>query len=298
MPERLIITGGSAPFGPSLIALIGSLNVNWPGHPPVRVYDIGLDTATLATLEDAGIETVRVPPFVPHWRKHFTWKLWCWNEAPARDIIWMDAGLVVMQPLPEVLLALDTIGYFVVPTYYPLVQNASLAACEGCGVPPSAREHRMTLAAGGAGLRKDATVGRIVEEALEVAITERYIEATEPLHRHDQAVLSLLMYKHLGEPILADGLVYLGWESPEQVPGQKVWVHRRSLTPEDQAYFHAHVATSGEPRRPSVPPPPTPIERTLVQRVGLAVYKARQRVRPDPEPPRPGFTVPYDGIRD
>jgi hypothetical protein len=299
VPERLILTAASQPYGPSLLALLGSLNLNWPDHPPVRVYDIGLTAETLEPLAEAGVEVVPVPAFVPHWRKHFTWKLWCWNEAPARDIFWLDAGSAVLQPMPEVLKALDAFGYFLVPTYHSLEENASLAACEGCGVPPEARNGRMTVAAGAAGFRKEGVVGAVLEEALEVAQTERFIAATEPLHRHDQALLSLLMYKHLGELVLADGLIYGGWKSPREVPGQKLWAHRRGMSAVDHAHFAAHLAGGGPPYMPSPPQRPQPIRRTPKQHVGLALYKARERLRGGPrEEPRPGFTVPYDGIRD
>jgi hypothetical protein len=299
VPERLILTGASQPYGPSLLALLGSLNLNWPDHPPVRVYDIGLGAETLEPLAAAGVDVVRVPAFVPHWRKHFTWKIWAWNEAPARDIFWMDAGSAVLQPMPEVFTALDALGYFLVPTYWSLEVNASLAACEGCGVAPVAREGRMTIAGGTAGFRKEGIVCRVLEEALEVAHTERYIEATQPLHRHDQALLSLLMYKHLGDLVLADGLVYGAFKSPHEVPDQKLWVHRRAMRDQDQAYLAAHIARSAPPHTLSEPQPPQPIRRTPKQHVGLALYKVRERLRGGPhEEPRPGFTVPYDGIRD
>ena len=85
--SRLIITAASGAYGPSLLALLGSLNLNWPNHPPVRVYDIGLNDGTLQVLAENQIEVIKVPPFCPHWRKHFTWKIWCLNNAPARDIL-------------------------------------------------------------------------------------------------------------------------------------------------------------------------------------------------------------------
>jgi hypothetical protein len=293
--DRLIITAASPAYGPSLLALLGSLTLNWPDHPPVRVYDLGLDDETLAALEAARVTVVPVPAFVPHWRKHFTWKIWCWNDAPARDVLWMDAGMVVLKPAPELLTAIDRLGYFVVPSYHPLVENASRESCEGCGVPPDFREGKMTLAATIAGFRKEGEVGALVEEALRVASTERYIAATEPLHRHDQAILSLLMYKRIGDPLMSDGLVYFGWESPQQTPEQKVWVHRRSLAPADQAHFAAHVAKAGPPHAPSVPEPPPVEHPTLRQRVGGAVYRLRGG---GAEEEVPGSTVPYDGIRD
>ena len=74
--DRLIITAASNAYGPSLLALPGSLNLNWHNHPPVLVYDIGLDDATRATLQQHHIPLRVVPPFCPHWRSHFTWKIW------------------------------------------------------------------------------------------------------------------------------------------------------------------------------------------------------------------------------
>lgn len=114
--DRMIITAASGAFGPSLLALLGSLNLNWPSHPRIRVYDIGLDDNTLRVLDANDVEVIKVPGFCAHWRKHFTWKIWCWNDAPASKILWMDAGLVVLKPLDSVFYAIDNMGYFVVPT--------------------------------------------------------------------------------------------------------------------------------------------------------------------------------------
>jgi hypothetical protein len=251
--DRMIITAASSTFGLSLLALLGSMNLNWPDHPRVRVYDIGLDDDTLRALDKNDVEVIKVPEFCPHWRKHFTWKIWCWNDAPAREILWMDAGLVVLKPLDAVLSAINNMGYFVVPTYHPLVENASEAACRGCDVDTSFRDGKVTLAGGLIGFKKEGHIQRILENALSVALKEEYIAATERMHRHDQAIISLLLYKELRNVTMADGPVYMGWLSPNQVPGQKVWVHRRSILPEDQAHFASRIVETGPPYMPKDP---------------------------------------------
>ncbi|MEA1883629.1 MAG: hypothetical protein U9N62_03805 [Thermotogota bacterium] len=251
--DRMIVTGASSVFGPSLLALLGSLNLNWPGHPHVRVYDIGLDDDTLSMLRSDNVEVIKVPEFCPHWQKHFTWKIWCWNDAPAREILWMDAGIVVLKPLDDVFCAIDNLGYFVIPTYHPLTENASEAACRGCGVDASFREGKVTLAGGLIGFKKEGQIQHILGKALSIALTEEYIQATERMHRHDQAIISLLLYKRFGDVTMADGPVYLGWLSPKQVPGQKVWVHRRSLLTEDLNYFVSHMSVPGSPYMPKEP---------------------------------------------
>lgn len=244
--DSLIITAASESYGSSLLAFIGSLNLNWPSHPPVLVYDIGLHEKTLSILKMHNIPVKKVPLFCDHWRKHFTWKIWCWNDAPAKQILWLDAGIVVLKPLDELFVTLDKIGYFVIPTYHPLTENASLQSCECCGVSPDFMDGKMTIAGGIIGFNKNEdTITKILNKALSVAYNENCIKATKPLHRHDQAIISLLMYKYIGSLILSDGFVYGGWLSPNQTPGQKIWVHRRTINEKDLNHFVAHISTPG-----------------------------------------------------
>jgi len=292
--NRMIITAASAIFGASLLSLLGSLDLNWPGHPRVRVYDLGIDDKTLGILSRHGIDVVPVPPFCPHWRKHFTWKIWCWNDAPARDILWIDAGIVVLQPMDEVFEAIRRIGYFVVSTYHPLAENASDNACRGCGVPLSFRGGKMTLAGGLIGFRKDGGVKGVLEEALSIALVEENIASVEMMHRHDQMILSLLMYKHFGQVHISDGVVYCGWRSPDQSPGQKVWVHRRGILPEDQLHFASHISTAGPPHIPRDPVASRPA-RTIWKKIfGPPERFIRKAIRGKREEDE----KPYDGIRD
>jgi hypothetical protein len=249
--STLVITAASEAFAPSLFALLGSLKVNWPGAPPALVYDIGLDTAARRVLARHDVEVRAVPPFCAHWRRHFTWKLWCLVDAPAPRVVWMDAGLVVLRPLDEVVDALDAGEVFVTTNHELLDWEASESACRGCGVPPDQRLGKMTLAGGLMGFNKRGRVPPLLDEALRVAMHEEHIAATEVTHRHDQAILSLLVYKHLGDVVVADSATYLGSLSPTQVPGQKIWVHRRAIRPQDAAHFAAALAIGGPPYRPT-----------------------------------------------
>ncbi len=292
--DKMIVTAASAAFGPSLLAMLGSLDLNWPGHPRVRVYDIGLDDRTLAVLARHGIEVVPVPPFCPHWRKHFAWKIWCWNDAPARDILWMDSGLVVLRPLDETFEALSRTGYFVVPTYHLLTENASINACRGCGVDPSFREGKMTLAGTVIGFRKEGRMLAILEEALSIARVEEYIASVERMHRHDQMIISLLLYKHLGEVLMSDGIVYCGWLSPSQTPGQKIWVHRRALMADDQAYLESQMGSRGPLHMPRAPAVSHPFRTCWKKVFGPPERFIRRALRGE----LAKAEKPYDGIRD
>jgi tetratricopeptide (TPR) repeat protein len=251
----LIITAASKEFGPSLLALLGSLNLNWPNHPPVLVYDIGLDLETLELLSRNKISVTRVPPFCKHWRRHFTWKLWCLNHAPARDVLWLDAGLAVLQPLDEIYDSLNTSGYFFTTNYELLDWEASDRASRACGLSLDFRKGKLTLPGGLMAFRKTGAVQQILSEALSVALTERNIAATEVSHRFDQAIISLLAYKYLGRVVVADGNIYLGSLSPRQTPGQKVWAHRRRMLQHDLEHLGSNVTGYGQPYIPSEPYP-------------------------------------------
>jgi len=251
--DCLIVTPGFPQQTSSLLALLGSLTLNWPGHPPVLVYDLGLAPQTRRRLHEAGVAVAEVSPFCAHWRRHFAWRLWCLWQAPARHLLWLDADCLVLRPLDEVLAAARGTGYFFTTTHEPLEREASVEACAGCGLEPEFRRGKLALASGLMGFRKQGAVARLLEEAARVAQVESHLAPSDVGHRRSQAVLSLLAYKYLGELLLADGRVYHGEVWPAEVTGQKLWVHRHSLRPEDLAHLAAHIATPG-PR--FVPTPP------------------------------------------
>jgi hypothetical protein len=294
--DRMIITAASSTYSSSLLSLLGSLNLNWPGHPPVRVYDIGLNNETLRILENHEIEVVTVPDFCPHWQKHFTWKIWCWNDAPASKVLWMDAGLVVLRPLDEVFYAINHIGYFVVPTYHPLVENASESACRGCGVDAGFRSGKVTLAGGFIGFKKEGKTQQILKEALSISLTEEYIAATERMHRHDQAIISLLFYRELGNVLMSDGVIYCSCyprkDSPRS-PGQAVWVHRRSILSEDQSYFASRIVKTGQPYIPKDPKTEKKFKILWKKIFGGPERFIRRLIKG-----QLGKEMPYDGIRN
>jgi len=290
-PERLVISAASAAFGPALLAMLGSLNLNWPAHPLVRVYDLGMEHEILETLAENRIGVIKVPPFCSHWRKHFTWKIWCLNDAPAQQVLWIDAGMAVMQPLDEIFSAIQALGYFMAPNYHLLDWEASEAACRGCEVEPAFRLGKLTLAGGLMGFQKSSLAGQVLQEALAAALVEQNFQSTDYRHRHDQAIISLLMYKHFGKIVLADNQIYLGDRSPEQVPGQKIWVHRRGMLEQDLAFYRNYISRAGPPHLPLNPSKNRPKNPIVL---GLRFIRSRyRRLRNRLEPPKT-----YDGVRD
>ena len=72
----VIATAASEPFATSLLALLGSLRANWPGHPPVVVFDLGPGDRSRRTVARHAGRVVPAPPFRPHRRKHPSGRGW------------------------------------------------------------------------------------------------------------------------------------------------------------------------------------------------------------------------------
>jgi hypothetical protein len=114
------------------------------------------------------------------------------------------------------------------------------------------------------------------------------------MHRHDQAIISLLIYKYFGEVVMSDGIVYCGWLSPGQTPGQKVWVHRREILPKDQAHLARYISIPGQPYM-LAPPKRTSHFRDVWKKVfGAPERLIRRALRGE----LGNEDKPYEGIRD
>jgi hypothetical protein len=284
----LIITAASQSYATSLLALVGSINVNWPGHPRILVYDLGLDPEPLAKLNAAGIEVRKVPPFCLHWRQHFAWKLWCMHDAPCENLLWLDAAVCLLRPLDEAFIAIHSLGYFAPTNGWTL----STGVCEPLrlvfGFERSTLNEMLSITGCVFGTSKTGKGRQLIEEAMQLALKEENLQAAHPLHRHDQALLSLLLHKHYAPVVFADHAVYAGWTSPKQFAVQKVWVHRRSMREEDQKHFISQIVKPGATYFPQTPVEPC---RSLIHRLYYSILDKISQCS------KPALKV-YDGIRE
>ena len=292
MERELILTGASSAYESSLLAMVGSLNLNWPGHPRVLVYDLGMGSETLSRLSEADVEVRKVPEFCPHWRKHFAWKIWCCNDAPCEAYLWLDAGVCVLRPIDEALASITALGYFCPALNYPLRSTVCHPLRIACGLTPEDLDAMSSLNGGVHGFSKQSAGGALLSRAMELALNEENIRATEPLSRHDQAILSVLLYHYFQPVLFADFLTYSAYESPCQAHAQKVWHHRRRMLPEDQEHFAQHLSGGGAPYMPK--PLPSPTKPSLVMRLRIQIARLRGRA---PRSDRAGKSI-YDGVRD
>ena len=294
MYKELIITGASPAYESSLLALLGSLNCNWPGHPPVLVYDLGMSETTLSILDSAGIEVRKVPAFCPHWRSHFTWKPWCFHDAPCESYLWIDSGICVLRPIDEAFVANRKMGYFCVAINELLQPYVNEPLRRALGVTPEEVDTLVSIGSGIHGFYKQGVGEKLVKHALELALIEENMKATEPLHRHDQALLTLLLYKYFSPILYADHHEYCWYEGTHPNYRQKVWAHSRKMLPEDMVYFHQYVGKSGPPYLPRPLPPRQ--EPSFLMKLRIRIAKLRGRYPGDDRVDND--TTMYNGMRD
>lgn len=113
--EEALVTASSASFFPHLLGFIASLQNNFPQHPPLIIYSIDLTSwqkRFLRIIKDVVLE--EIPPFVPHWRGCYTWKLYVLKHTPAKRFFYLDASSRILAPLDEILNRLRETAYFFV----------------------------------------------------------------------------------------------------------------------------------------------------------------------------------------
>ncbi len=288
----LIATAASAWYEDAVFALLGSLRLNWPNHPPVTVYDIGMSQQATSRLRDSGICVRRVPPFCLHWRKHFAWKIWCLHDMRDSSYLYLDAGVCVLRPMPEVVHQIESMGYFLPGNGWTLKDSVPKPLAQKLGYTVEQLANILSISGGVHGFREGGETLGILQEAMELACEEDNLRATAPLHRHDQALLSLLVNRHLGRVLHADAAIYAGWKGPNQAHGQAIWVHRGHMRSEDLKHFASHFATSDSAYLPR--PLPLPEQPSMITkfRVGLARLRGTA-----PKEQKSGEWI-YDGVRD
>jgi hypothetical protein len=291
MLERCILTGASASYADCMLALIGSLDCNWPEHPPVLVFDIGLPQNAREILKKKGIPCIGVPEFCPHWRRHMTWKVWAWHHAPCRSFIWMDAGVWALRPFPEVFNVVERLGYFARSDNTWFANHCCPALKRTLCTSAEEENTLLNVNSGLFGLCKEGKGGELLAEALSLALAEENLKAVVPKQLHDQSLLSILLHRYFGPLVTVDRNIYGSEHSPNACLGQCFWIHRQQVRSKDREYFIAHVGEPGAPRIPQARSAAGPSPRCLKLRIMIAKLRGRY-----PEPPK--LPEIYDGVRD
>lgn len=113
--ERALITACSNKFFPSLINLLTSIKINYPNHPTIFVYDLGLLPNFRKEIElIKNVKILSIPHFCNHWRSCYTWKTYIFTKPLADLNFYLDAGCEVLMPLDDIFTEVNETNVFFV----------------------------------------------------------------------------------------------------------------------------------------------------------------------------------------
>lgn len=241
MKSRSLITSCSNKFFPSVINLLTSIKVNYPNHPHIYVYDLGLFTTFRKELESIeGVTVVDIPPFCPHWRNCYTWKTYILAHPFTELNFYIDAGCQILRPLNEV---------------FDIIEKDSLLLLDtGCSfenlIPKEYREifdlgdkfnSETTFSAGIIGFSNEPQIMKIFKHAYAAGISgltlgfsadnlwrnkgkdKNIFIRSSSFFRHDQTLINLFYKKYFPEQKLIRSHDDYSYTSKNKTPNQLIW---------------------------------------------------------------------------
>lgn len=241
MENKCIITAVSNKFFPSLLNMIGSIKQNYPDHPHIYIYDLGLNIVfqnQIKKIENVSI--ISMPHFVSFWRSCYTWKTYILNTPLAELNFYLDAGCQILKPLTEIFAKIEKNGYFLVS------QGAEVKIKDI--TPPDYLDlfdindndkEREIIAAGIFGFQKNSLINKVTQELYNAGVKglclgfspneqwkntgvnkNTFIRNCK-LFRHDTTLLTLLVAKYLNDPIIEDIQKFSGENT--KTANQLIW---------------------------------------------------------------------------
>lgn len=231
--SKSIITSASNKFFPSLINFIESIKENYPNHPTIYVYDLGLNLILKREIEKMrNVEIIKIPHFIKYWRSCYTWKTYILNTSITDLNIYIDSGCQILKPLDELFEKVNNQDYL-------LVSQGSEVLMEDV-TPKEYIEifdlnndilKKEIIAAGIFGFKKDSKIMRVTEQLYDYGISGLCLGFSKNeqwknkgvnrndfirncrMFRHDTTVLSMIVFKYLENPKI---------ESVEKFSGEKL----------------------------------------------------------------------------
>ena len=247
--EKCIITACSNRFFPSLLNLLGSIKANYPNHPKIYVYSLGLLPILKNELKNiAGVEVIDMPHFCAFWKKCYTWKTYIFTNPLSELNLFLDAGNEILMPLDEMFEQIENNGYFtvsqitkikdIVPKEYGIIFKLT-----------NEQREKECIGSGIFGFNKhDNKIKMVLDDVFESAIcglclgysaNEKYRNKGREktfftrncdLFRHEQTMLNIFLNKHIDNYKINSINKYAGSEPLDDNPKQLIWNLRRNST--------------------------------------------------------------------
>jgi hypothetical protein len=239
--SRALITSASNKFFPSLINLLGSIAKNYPEHPDVYVYDLGLFFTFRKELESIPwVHVLDIPHFVPHWRSCYTWKTHILNTPIADINFYLDAGNQVLRPLDSIFDEISLVGYFAVEQGVSIDRITPSNYRKVFNLPDEQYEHN-SITAGIFGFKSNGPIQPVMNKLYHMGseglclgysknemwkskgVNKTDIVRDCEMFRHDTTLISLLLKQEVNDLMVHEVQKYGGSISDHDDPEQYIW---------------------------------------------------------------------------
>jgi len=251
MHDVAIVTASTNDYYPWLLNLIGSIQNNFPGHPSIFVYDLGMLASFVKELEALeGVTVKKIVPFVPYWKACYAWKIYILNKISAKIVYFLDAASEVLRPLTEIFEIIRQEGYFCVSQKHAgrlsfLESITPKDLLDQLNLNEDFCKDRIYFGSGNFGYKKGTAYHGVIKNALDLtkggwtlgwSANEQFrnhgsnrcqIIRNCETFRHEQTLLNILFYKNFGDFKIHDENKYAAFKGRYEHPEQLIWNSRK-----------------------------------------------------------------------
>jgi len=199
MLNNIIVTAANNIYYDTLCTLISSVHKHsYNFIDSIVVYDIGLDSNQkdmLSKISKVTIKTFDLKlPFADYLNpKGHAYKCFClYNEKQyARNILWLDAGVMLLQNVEEIFNIIDKEDIFLVGDVH-LNKNYTKKKCIEIMKATESEINDVQLSSGILGYKSKGKYQKLIDEAFNYSTIAECVLGDEENHRHDQSIYSIL----------------------------------------------------------------------------------------------------------
>jgi hypothetical protein len=241
-----LVTAADAKYAPFLFNALSSIHVNFPDHPVVYVFDLGLSVAQRCELNSVPwVRLKAINKFVPHWKIGWSWKPYILTKVDKQFVLYFDAANIVLyRSIALWFLAIKRHGFFGIANGQLMQDITPSDYWAMFALDPIACEARPTFGAGLFGFDVAGPAGDAIRKCLSLTNDGWNLGRSDgeqnPLYgkfplracvcfRADQTLLNLAMVEYIGPGILIrDQMRYCGLGGPYDHVNQYLWYARRN----------------------------------------------------------------------
>jgi hypothetical protein len=241
-----LVTAADAKYAPFLFNALSSIHINFPDHPLIYVFDLGLSRAQKLELDN--VSWVRVKPinkFVPHWKAGWSWKPYILTQVEEQYVMYFDAANIVLyRSIALWFLAIKRHGFFGIGNGYFMHEITPSDYWDMFGLDPIVCGAKPIFGAGLFGFDRASPASQALQKCLSLTVAGwtlgRSASEQNPLYgkvplrdctlfRADQTLFNLAFLECFGANLLIrDETRYCGRGGAHDHPSQYLWYTRRN----------------------------------------------------------------------